>query len=375
VTKPLSAVACNLDPDILTASFPLLEEARVEAIEWSFDTLFNVNQIPDWFQELLSAFSHGQRLIGHGVFFSLFSGKWLPGQQDWLKHLKRTAATFRFDHVTEHFGFMTGRDFHHGAPLNIPYTPATLAIGRDRLKRIQDAAQCAVGLENLAFSYSPEEVKHHGHFLEELLEPVNGFIILDLHNLYCQLHNFNIPFEELINLYPLHRVREIHISGGSWENSVARPNIKIRRDTHDGTVPDEVFRLLRTTLPRCPHLKYVVLEQLGAGLKTAKSKEGFYNDFLEMEEIIRQYEVRVSSSPIQSFLPLLPNFPGDIVEDETLYQQQLELSSILECSANYQDAIYLLGRSSLANTAWNVEAWEPYMIETAISIAQKWKKL
>ncbi|RYG30393.1 MAG: DUF692 family protein, partial [Chitinophagaceae bacterium] len=192
--KPLSAVACNLDPDVLGASFPLLAEARVEAIEWSFDTLFNVKEIPDWFKELLAAFSHGQRLIGHGVFFSLFSGKWLPGQEEWLKQLKKTAAEYRFDHVTEHFGFMTGQDFHHGAPLNIPYTPTTLSIGRDRLQRIQDAAQCAVGLENLAFSYSPQEVRQHGQFLEELLEPVNGFIILDLHNLYCQLHNFTIPF-------------------------------------------------------------------------------------------------------------------------------------------------------------------------------------
>jgi uncharacterized protein (UPF0276 family) len=375
VTKPLSAVACNLDPDILAASYPLLEEARVEAIEWSFDTLFNVKQVPDWFYELLSAFSHSQRLIGHGVFFSLFSGKWLPGQRDWLKHLKQTAETFRFDHVTEHFGFMTGRDFHHGAPLNIPYTPATLAIGRDRLKRIQDAAQCPVGLENLAFSYSPEEVKRHGYFLEELLEPVNGFIILDLHNLYCQLHNFNMSFEELIGLYPLHRVREIHISGGSWESSMARPDIKIRRDTHDGTVPEEVFRLLKTIIPRCPQLKYVVLEQLGSGLKTAKSKTGFYNDFLEMEEIIRQYQMPAVSPAIQTFLPSVAGVPDEPVEDETLYQQQLELSSILECSAGYEDAIYLLSRSSLANTPWNVERWEPYMLETAINIAQKWKKV
>ena len=170
-----------------------MEESRVEAIEWSFDTLFNFQQIPGWFLSLLHAFSNEKRLIGHGVFFSLFSGKWTSSQNDWLDQLRKTSTDFHFDHITEHFGFMTGKDFHHGAPLNIPYSRVTRDIGKDRLKRIQDACACPVGLENLAFSYSLDEVKRHGQFLEELLHPVNGFIILDLHNLYCQIHNFSIP--------------------------------------------------------------------------------------------------------------------------------------------------------------------------------------
>jgi len=28
----------------------------------------------------------------------------------------------------------------------------------------------------------------------------NGFIILDIHNLYCQIHNFELDFAEIINL-------------------------------------------------------------------------------------------------------------------------------------------------------------------------------
>ncbi|HEY6899978.1 MAG TPA: DUF692 family multinuclear iron-containing protein, partial [Puia sp.] len=257
----LPAGACNLDADILAACLPLLEESRVEAIEWSFDALFKVEQVPDWFLELLSAFSKEGRLIGHGVFFSLFSGRFQSGQEAWLRQLQETASIFRFDHVTEHFGFMTGKDFHNGAPLNIPYTATTLAIGRDRLQRIQEACRCPVGLENLAFSYSLDEVRQHGEFLDRLLEPVNGFIILDLHNLYCQLENFELDFDELIHLYPLDKVREIHISGGSWEDSGIAPGRRVRRDTHDDTVPADVFQLLERVIDRCPHLKYVVLEQ------------------------------------------------------------------------------------------------------------------
>jgi len=374
VGQLLSSIACNLDADILSASLPLLEEERVEAIEWSFDTLFDFKEIPPWFLELLTAFSSEKRLIGHGVFFSLFSGKWSAGQDYWLKQLKQTCTDFQFDHITEHFGFMTGNDFHSGAPLNIPYSATTLNIGRDRLKRIYEACRCPVGLENLAFSYSLEEVKRHGEFLERLIEAVNGFIILDLHNLYCQIHNFSISFEDIIALYPLDKVREIHISGGSWEDSATDIKRKIRRDTHDDAVPEEVFQLLEMTIARCPNLKYVVMEQLGTGLKTEISRKFFYNDFLRMENIIREKKQVQSFKPVNSFLPVSHLYTGNIIEDENLYDQQLQLSSILETSGSYEEAIHLLRQSSLANSDWKIESWEPYMIETAMKIAQKWKK-
>ena len=370
----LSAAACNLDANILAACFPLMEESRLEAIEWSFDALYKVEEIPSWFLELLAAYSNEKRLIGHGVFFSLFSGRWRQEQAEWLSHLKKISKEFRFDHVTEHFGFMTGKDFHHGAPLNIPYTKSTLDIGRDRLKRIYEACECPVGLENLAFSYSPDEVKRHGDFLEQLLEPVNGFIILDLHNLYCQIHNFNIPFEEIITSYPLNKVREIHISGGSWEDAPNSPVRKIRRDTHDDAVPEEVFYLLENTIPHCPHLKYVVLEQLGNALTTDESRTVFYNDFGKMEAIVKKKSTPGASSFLHPFSPLSPVITGAIIEDDALYHQQLELSAILESAVSCTEAIHLLNQSSLAHTAWHIESWEPYMIDTAMRIAQKWKK-
>ncbi|HLG38337.1 MAG TPA: DUF692 family protein [Chitinophagaceae bacterium] len=372
--KILSSIACNLDADILSASLPLLQEERVEAIEWSFDTLINFREIPPWFTELLTVFGNEKRLVGHGVFFSLFSGKWLPEQSDWLQHLRQTCAHFHFDHITEHFGFMTGKDFHSGAPLNIPCSPVTLNIGRDRLKRIYDACQCPVGLENLAFSYSLDEVKRHGDFLEQLIEAVNGFIILDLHNLYCQIHNFSIPFDDIIALYPLGKVREIHISGGSWENSDVDKERRIRRDTHDNAVPSEVFQLLEETIKKCPDLKYVVMEQLGTALKTEESRKSFYNDFVTMESIVQKTDQIHPDGPANSFLPFSPLSIDNIIEDENLYNQQLQLSSILETSKSCEDALHLLNHSSLAHSDWNVENWEPCMIETAMKIAQKWKK-
>jgi len=369
----LPTVACNLESQLLQATLPLFANETVEAIEWSFDALHKTPNIPDWFTELLDTYGKSGRLIGHGIYFSLFSGKWTTEQQRWLDHLKKVSGHFRFDHITEHFGFMTGEDFHKGAPLSVPYTTSTLMIGTDRLKRIQDTCQCAVGLENLAFSYSFEEAQRHGEFLRKLIEPVNGFIILDLHNLYCQLHNFSLDFSTLIQTYPLERVREIHISGGSWEPSVTNAQRNIRRDTHDEAVPEAVFALLQQTIPLCPNLKYVVLEQLGTALHTADQQQQFRSDFDHMRSIVLSFNG--NHQEVNTFLPDQPlSLPDHAAEDATLHQQQLELSTILENSSDYAQARQQLSASSLAHTDWKTELWSPEMLETAVRIARKWKQ-
>lgn len=370
----LCGVSCNLDTQILQTNLPLFEAEKIEAIEWSFDSLYKTRNIPDWFVELLQTFGKEGRLVGHGIYFSMFSGKWSQEQQQWLDHLKKVSRNFKFDHITEHFGFMTGEDFHKGAPISVPYTSSTLAIGRDRLKRIQNACECPVGLENLAFSYSVDEVKRHGEFLDELIEPVNGFIILDLHNLYCQLHNFSLEFDLVLNAYPLDRVREIHISGGSWEKSEAKPTKTIRRDTHDDSVPTEVFELLKKTIEHCPNLKFVVLEQLGKALHDTKSQLQFRNDFETIVKIVNTFQQYPRPESDNNFKPMHSvDISGVIPEDPALYQQQMELSHILENAKNCENAYHMILQSSLANSAWQPETWAPHMVETAVKIAQKWK--
>jgi len=260
-----AGLSLNLDGNLLSAALPLLQKSEVDAFEWSFDALYHraATPLPEWFEALLDTFSKEHRLIGHGIVFSLFSGKWLPEQNLWLQQLSRIARRYNFAHVTEHFGFMTGEDFHKGAPLGVPLTAATLRLGQDRLCRLQDVCACAVGLENLAFAYHIDEVKKHGDFLQQLVQPVNGFIILDLHNAYCQSVNFNIPFAELLS--------------------------------------------------------------------------------------------------------------AEIPEDDDLYQQQMQLSYILETAPDVEQARVLLSNSVLAHSEWAVEKWDNAMLATAMQIAQKWK--
>jgi uncharacterized protein len=370
-----ASIACNLHLPTLQAVLPLLEAEKVEGIEWSFDALFRVPNIPDWFVELLRAYGHAGRLVGHGVYYSLFSGKWKPEQQQWLSHLQKMANNFQFDHISEHFGFVTGEDFHKGAPLGVPFTQRTLAIGRDRLLRMHDACQCPVGLENLAIAYALDDVQRHGDFLDQLVAPINGFVILDLHNLYCQMHNFDIAFEDIIGAYPLHRVREIHISGGSWEDSGIEPGKTMRRDTHNDRVPEAVFDMLEKATALCPNLKFVVLEQLGEFMSTPEQQAGFRSDFERMRSIVQRVANDLPENTVQeNFLPKNKITVGTPIQDEGLYAEQMELTSLLENAASASALIADMGQSSLAQSEWQVEQWQPAMLETAMRIAQKWKE-
>lgn len=366
-------ISCNLDANILSTALPLFEEGAVDAIEWSFDALFQHSNIPSWFEQLLQVFANEGRLVGHGVYYSLFSGRWTPEQQQWLNDLSATATTYQFDHVSEHFGYMTGADFHKGAPLSVPYTQTTLHIARDRIARMQDACQCPVGLENLAFSYCLEEVKQHGDFLNAILESVNGFLILDLHNVYCQSHNFNVSFEKLLACYPLERVREIHLSGGSWESSVIEPDRTIRRDTHDDAVPDPVFQYLGAVLPQVSNLKFVMLEQLGTDLKTKESQIQFQNDFKRIKEIVSNFTPN-NSNPQNTFLPEQLSISDKVVESLQLAKEQAVLNEILEQSSDFDVVKQQLSQSILQQSDWKIEQWQDAMLETAYLISQKWKQ-
>ena len=112
---------------------------------------------------------------------------------------------------------------------------------------------------------------------------------------------------------------------------------------------------------------------MGTGLKTERSRALFYNDFLTMESIVLKSNSLSSNEVLNKFLPVQSIKLSHIIQDELLFRQQEQLSSILETAASYHDAVTQLKNSSLANTEWKIESWQPYMLETAISIAQKWK--
>lgn len=284
--KIRAGLSLMLEDAFLQASLPLFEDGAVDALEWSFDVGWGRDALPAWAESLLDDYSRSGNLIGHGVTFSPLSGEWTDRTQWWIEQLQAELHKRRYLHISEHFGFMAAGDFHKCAPLPVPLTESTLRLGRERLRVLADIAHCPVGLENLALALGMRDVMEQGIFLRGLLEPVDGFLVLDLHNLYCQMMNFGCTAAEILSTYPLERVREMHISGGSWMEATTVRGTPIRRDTHDEDVPDAVFDLLAETLPQCPGTEVVIFERLGPSLADPATHEGMRKDFLRMKSII-----------------------------------------------------------------------------------------
>lgn len=357
---PSVGVSLNSDPDLLRSLLPFFESGKIQTIEWSFDTVLDKQNVPAWLNDLLTLYSNEQRLLGHGVFYSLLDAKWSQKQDTWIQQLKETVKQFKYNHITEHFGFMTSGNFHEGCPLPTPLNQNTLAIGIDRLLRIQQVAEVPVGLENLAFAFSMDDVSRQGEFLERLVAPVNGFIILDLHNIYCQSHNFKVDFMDLISRYPLELVKEIHISGGSWEDEVYGKD-KIRRDTHDGKVPEIIFEILPEVLKRCPFLEFVIFERLENTFQTEDELHQYRKDLDRIFKIIQISNIkRTKQNWGNSALPM-----GKPLFDALLYKEQQSLSNQLINANSAEDVNFHLEN-------WNSDFWKPEMIETAIKMSKKW---
>jgi uncharacterized protein (UPF0276 family) len=352
------------------ALLPLLEAGEIDALEWSFDTVKDVAALPDWMYALLKEFSDAGRLYGHGVYYSLLSGGGTARMEAWLKKLNRVQEHFHFRHLSEHFGFMTSGNAHEGAPLPVPLSEETLALGRQRLKVLSAAANAPVGVENLALSFSRQDVLQHGKFLERLIEPVNGFILLDLHNVYCSAYNFGLDARELLLSYPLHCVKEIHLSGGSWEAS-EHSTQDIRRDTHDDAVPEEIFAMLEWVLPRCPRTDVVVLERLGNTLQSEEEEKVFRQDFRRTRQIVQA--VPGTNRAEWPAAAHHARTATSLEEDEALMRQQAAILQIFRDAPTAISAHQRLMRHPLLiGSAWATESWSLPMVETALLLGKKW---
>jgi hypothetical protein len=173
----------------------------------------------------------------------------------------------------------------------------------------------------------------------------------------------------VVEMYPLEKVREIHISGGSWVEAVGH---KVRRDTHDDAVPEAVWELLEKTIPRCPHLQFVVFEQIGASLEAETAAARFRDDYERLCRLIQEAETTTVLKLPDHFLPPFFSNLGTPLEDLDIAAAQEVLSEILVRSGSLSEVLDQLQRSILRNSDWEIEKWPHHMLETARQIAAKW---
>jgi uncharacterized protein (UPF0276 family) len=270
------------DESFRLATLPLFEAGVVDVLEWSFEIGWRDGE-PPWVTALLDHYAHADRLFGHGVTYSPLSVAAADRHATWIDRVAHECTRRSYRGVSEHYGFMGNDGLDLGAPLPMPPIAETVDAGRDALARLAAVARAPVGLENLALAFGNDDVWAQGELIEQMLAPFDGYLVLDVHNLHCQVENFGADPSALLDSYPLSRVRCIHVSGGSWSEHDAG---RFRRDTHDDALPDGALDLLALALPRCPALEAVIVERIGPTLTDPAAQVRLREDVYRVRALV-----------------------------------------------------------------------------------------
>jgi uncharacterized protein (UPF0276 family) len=356
------ALAWMKEPAFLRAATPILADGLVDAIEWSFDTAWREGESPVR-DALLGHFASAGRLLGHGVSYSLLTAAPEDDgrKQRWLDRWKSEQTRRDYAHLSEHLSFMTAPGFRRGPDMPLPLRPETVTLGRRHLGRLVDASNCPVGLENLAFAFSRRDALDQGELLERILAPSDGFVVLDLHNLWCQAVNLDLDPIALLETYPLARVRELHVSGGSWAETTFG---RVRRDTHDSVIPNEVMALLGEALRHCPAVGFVVVERLGDSFDAPEAAAELRADVEAVRSVLRAPGLPAAPKPLA-----LPEWaPRE--NERPLSDAQGALYAAFEAGLSRQDAPFHC--PELAPLSGLLDAAEDRMLETGSALMRRW---
>ncbi len=175
------------------------------------------------------------RVVQHGV--SMYFGSAEPLNREHLKRLKALVKRTRTPWLTDHlcWGSVDGTYSHDLLPM--PYTLEAAGITARKIREARDFLEVPIAVENVS-SYAEFHVSEmtEWEFLNEVVEPADCGILLDVNNIYVSSRNHDFDPCEYLNRVPRDRVAQMHIAGHTkFEKYIL--------DTHDHPVIDPVWKL------------------------------------------------------------------------------------------------------------------------------------
>ena len=356
--------------DWRAANQPLFDEGEVDAVEWSLDFGFDQDR-PTWVDDLLCSFEKTNALVAHGVEGSLMSAAPTSASAQWLRQCAASCKQHRYRHMSEHYGFINAGNIVRGTPFPCPPSRALLEACIDRWKRLSDLTGLPVGVENLAFAFSPEDARQQADFVAELVFRSEGFLLLDVHNLWCQLENHGLPASDLLGRYPLDRVKELHVAGGSY-----LADGSFRRDTHDSPMPPEVTDLVRQVVGFCKDLEFVILERTDRSLFGPEEAESHRQEFRALRALVAEEELVTEAE--RASTPPRPEVGGqtkawlcDELETVEAFQSRL-LESLRSSDSRAALVQRMLPAGATSEHAGYVQSFTESASRAAIAMAKQW---
>jgi uncharacterized protein (UPF0276 family) len=199
----------------------------------------------------------------HGTGLGLASASPPPSER--LERLARLVGVVEPESWSEHLAFVRAGGIELGHLAAPPRSRATLDGTAANVMRASRVVGSLPQLENVATLIDPPgSDRDELAFVTEALRVTGAPLLLDLHNLYANAHNFGFDPHAFLSALPLDRLGSVHLAGGRWCGLRDRADSRRWLDDHLHPVPGPVFELLEALAARAPSALTVVLERDGA---------------------------------------------------------------------------------------------------------------
>ena len=183
----------------------------------------------------------------HGVGLSI--GSMQPLDQDHLERLKRICDRYEPESFSEHLAWSSHDSVFLNDLLPLPYTEATLAQVVAHIDQVQGFLGRQMLLENPAtYLLFEESTVSETAFLAEIAQRTGCGLLLDVNNVFVSSTNHRLDPREYLARFPIHAVREIHLSGHS--ETVDEAGAPLLIDSHDTPVKQPVWKLYEEVIAR-----------------------------------------------------------------------------------------------------------------------------
>jgi uncharacterized protein (UPF0276 family) len=211
------------------------------------------SDIPSWVAMLEAS---GLPTVSHHIGLSIASA--IPTDPAYVSQMAVWAERWQAHWLSEHLAFVSIAEGHGpsaaGLALTAPFDREILDLAVERARYVIDRTGAPFLLENSPYyvTFDDSDMRE-AEFLNRFCAESGSGLLLDLHNLYCNVVNHGISGHRFLDELDLAKVVEVHIANGSELGGVYA-------DSHSGAPPEPVWDLLDDLVSRTPNLRGITFE-------------------------------------------------------------------------------------------------------------------
>ncbi len=242
-------------PEILAGILSHLD--RIDLVEAIADDLLN----REHHLSALRTLAGQLPLTLHGLSLGLAGAS--PVSPRRLDDFARWVGVIRPESWSEHLAFVRAGGIEIGHLAAPPRRPVTIENAARNILRAAQVVGTLPAVENIATLVSPPgSTLSEAEWVTGILRATGAPMLLDLHNLHANAHNFGFDAVEYLDSLPLQAIRQVHIAGGRSVPLRGAPGERII-DDHLHRTPERVFDLLAHLAEKAPQPLTIMLERDG----------------------------------------------------------------------------------------------------------------